>query len=61
MFFMLFIIVLPYAVLVLSMKATSQQIWQLRMVATNGATKVIAYISQQSNICNQNLGKINYM
>ena len=43
-FKMLFVIVLPYAMLVLHMKATSQQTLWLRMGATNSTTKAIAKI-----------------
>ena len=44
---MLFVTVLPYAVLFLCMKATSQQTSRFPMGATNSAMKVIAHISQQ--------------
>ena len=45
---MLFVIVLPYAVLVLRMKASSQQTLRLHMGATSSATKAIAKIWQQN-------------
>ena len=46
-FRMLFVIVLLYTVLVLHMKATSQQTLRLHMGVTNGAMKAIAKIWQQ--------------
>ena len=45
---MLFVIALPYAMLVLHMKATSQQTLRLRMGATNSAMKAMAKIWQQN-------------
>ena len=47
-FLMLFVIVLPYAVLVLCIKATSQQSLRLHMGATDSAIKLIAHITQQN-------------
>ena len=48
MFLVLFAVVLPYAVVVLCMTATSLQTSRLHMGATNCATKTIAHISQQN-------------